>query len=49
MILFGAWNFRRVAERLTAAGTPPASITEWVVYASAVTLVLLLMSALLLI
>ena len=48
MILFGAWNFRRVAERLAEAGTPPASITEWVVYASAVSLVLLLMSALLL-
>lgn len=43
MILFGAWNFRRVAARLDRAGTPPAAITEWVVYASAVCLVLLLL------
>jgi hypothetical protein len=49
LILFGAWNFRRVARRLQQAGTPPASITEWVVYASAVSLILLLFGALLLV
>jgi putative membrane protein len=48
MILFGAWNFRHVAGRLAQAGTPPARMTEWVVYASAVGLVLLLLAALLL-
>ena len=45
-ILFGAWSFHRVSGTLSKAGTPPASVTRWVVYASAAGLMLLLAVAL---
>jgi len=41
-IVFGAWSFHRVSGTLKHAGTPPASITKWVVHGSAAGLVLLL-------
>jgi putative membrane protein len=49
IVVFGAFSFHRVSDRLTEAGTPPAVATKWVVYASATGLALLLIGALLLI